>query len=107
MWAVLLPWTQRHSVASFMPKASTFATAGSRGAPRGLCGFGYITRTGDLSCRAAAGPIRIHAVSSRQALSAVLQRPFDREFLARPFFPENFGQEIFEPLAQWLMRFEF
>ena len=37
--------------------------------------------------------------SSRQALSAVLQRHFDREFLARPFFPENFGQEIFEPLG--------
>ena len=67
-----------------------------------------------ISDPTAAGPIRIHAVSSRQALSAVLQRYFDREFFARPFFPENFGPEIFEPLGftrepltQWLMRFEF
>ena len=60
-----------------------------------------------------AGPIRIHAVSSRQALSAVLQRHLDREFFARPLFPENFGPEIFEPLGftkepltQWLMQYE-
>jgi len=67
-----------------------------------------------ISDPTATGPIRVHAVSSRQALSAVLQRHLDREFVARPFFPESLGQEIFEPLGftrepltQWLMRFEF
>jgi hypothetical protein len=67
-----------------------------------------------ISDPTAAGPIRIHAVSSRQALCAVLHRHLDREFFARPFFPENFGEEIFEPLGftkepltQWLMRFDF
>jgi hypothetical protein len=67
-----------------------------------------------ISDPTAAGPIRSHAVSSRQALCAVLHRHLDREFFARPFFPENFGEEIFEPLGftkepltQWLMRFDF
>ena len=127
MWAVLLPWTQRRSVASFMHKAPTFATAGSRGAPlpweisrhavakfESARAFASDRALAVISDPTAAGAIRIHAVSLRQALSAVLQRHFDREFFARPFFPENFGQEVFEPLGftrepltQWLMRFEF
>jgi len=94
-----LPWQiSRHAVAK-LESARAFAS------DRALA---------VISDPRAAGPIRIHAVSSRQALSAVLQRHFDREFFARPFFPENFGPEIFEPLGfrrepltQWLMRFEF
>jgi ribosomal protein S18 acetylase RimI-like enzyme len=94
-----LPWQiSRHAVAK-LESARAFAS------DRALA---------VISDPRAAGPIRIHAVSSRQALSAVLQRHFDREFFARPFFPENFGPEIFEPLGftrepltQRLMRFEF
>ena len=94
-----LPWQiSRHAVAK-LESARAFAS------DRALA---------VISDPTAAGPIRIHAVSSRQALSALLQRHSDREFLARPFFPEYFGQEIFEPLGftrepltQWLMRFEF
>ena len=76
--------------------------------------FVYERALAVISDPAVAGPIRIHAVSSRQVLSAVLQRHFDREFFARPLFPETFGPEIFaplgftkEPLTQWLMRYEF
>ena len=94
-----LPWQiSRHAVAK-LESARAFASGPALAV---------------ISDPTAAGPIRIHAVSSRQALSAVLQRYFDREFFARPFFPENFGPEIFEPLGftrepltQWLMRFEF
>jgi GNAT superfamily N-acetyltransferase len=94
-----LPWQiSRHAVAK-LESARAFAS------DRALAVISDPTAT---------GPIRVHAVSSRQALSAVLQRHLDREFLARPFFPESLGQEIFEPLGftrepltQWLMRFEF
>ncbi len=80
MWAVPLPWTQRRSVASFMPKASTFATAGSRGAPPGLCGFGYITRTGDLSRLAGMGVL---AASRRTGVARGLLRHLLDEARAR------------------------
>ena len=94
-----LPWQiSRHAVAK-LESARAFAS------DRALA---------VISDPTAAGPIRVHAVSSRQALSAVLQRYFDREFFVRPLFPEDFGPEIFEPLGftrepltQWLMRFEF
>jgi GNAT superfamily N-acetyltransferase len=65
-------------------------------------------------------PVRVHALSCpnemdwpalREILSALLQRYPDREFFTPPVFPEQFGQEIFEPLGfareplnQFLMR---
>lgn len=67
-------------------------------------------------------PVRLHALSCpdrmdwaalREALSALLQRYPDREFFTPPVFPEQFGQEVFqplgfarEPLSQFLMRYD-
>jgi hypothetical protein len=65
-------------------------------------------------------PVRVHALSCsdsmdwaalRETLSALLRRYPDREFFTPPVFPEQFGQEVFqplgfarEPLSQFLMR---
>lgn len=50
----------------------------------------------------------------RNGLGALLELFPDREFLTPPVFPEQFGEEIFqplgftpEPLSQFLMRYEF
>jgi ribosomal protein S18 acetylase RimI-like enzyme len=67
-------------------------------------------------------PVRVHALScsdrmdwaaSRETLSALLQHYPDREFFTPPVFPEQFGQEVFqplgfmrEPLSQFLMRYD-
>lgn len=67
-------------------------------------------------------PIRVHALSCsdvmdwaalRETFSALLQRYPDREFFTPPVFPEQFGQEVFqplgfvqEPLSQFLMRYD-
>lgn len=67
-------------------------------------------------------PVRVHALSCsdrmdwaalRETLSALLQRYPDREFFTPAVFPEQFGQEIFqplgftrEPLSQFLMRYD-
>jgi GNAT superfamily N-acetyltransferase len=67
-------------------------------------------------------PVRVHALSCsdrmdwaalRETLSALLQRYSDREFFTPPVFPEQFGQEVFqplgfarEPLSQFLMRYD-
>jgi len=67
-------------------------------------------------------PIRVHALSCsdrmdwaalRETLSALLQRYPDREFFTPPVFPEQFGQEVFqplgfarEPMSQFLMRYD-
>ena len=67
-----------------------------------------------ISDPAVEGPLRIHAATSRSVLGALLRRYPEREFVARPFFPEKMGAEIFaplsfapEPLRQWLMRYDF
>lgn len=65
-------------------------------------------------------PVRLHALSCsdrmdwaalRETLSALLQRYPDCEFFTPPVFPEQFGQEVFqplgfvrEPMSQFLMR---
>ena len=67
-------------------------------------------------------PVRVHALSCsdrmewaalRETLGALLQRYPDCEFFTPPVFPEQFGQEIFqplgftrEPLSQFLMRYD-
>ena len=67
-------------------------------------------------------PVRVHALSCsdrmdwealRETLSAVLQRYPGREFFTPAVFPEQFGQEVFqplgfarEPLSQFLMRYD-
>jgi GNAT superfamily N-acetyltransferase len=67
-------------------------------------------------------PVRVHALSCsngmdwtalRATLSALLQRYPDREFFTPPVFPEQFGQEVFqplgfvrEPMSQFLMRYD-
>jgi len=67
-------------------------------------------------------PVRVHALSCsnrmdwaalRETLRALLQRHPDREFFTPPVFPEQFGQEVFqplgfarEPLSQFLMRYD-
>lgn len=61
-------------------------------------------------------PVRVHAMdwaALREILSALLQRYPDREFFTPPVFPEQFGQEVFqplgfarEPLSQFLMRYD-
>lgn len=68
-------------------------------------------------------PVRVHALSCsdrmdwaalRETLNALLQRYPDREFFTPPVFPEQFGEEVFqplgfarEPLSQFLMRYDF
>jgi GNAT superfamily N-acetyltransferase len=65
-------------------------------------------------------PVRVHALSCfdvmdwaalRETLGALLQRYPNREFFTPPVFPQQFGQEVFqplgfarEPLRQFLMR---
>ena len=67
-------------------------------------------------------PVRLHALSCsdgmdwealRKTASAILQHYPDREFFAPAVFPEQFGQEVFqplgfarEPLSQFLMRYD-
>ena len=67
-------------------------------------------------------PVRLHALSCsdrmdwealRKTTNALLQRYPDREFFAPAVFPEQFGEEIFqplgfvrEPLSQFLMRYD-
>lgn len=67
-------------------------------------------------------PVRLHALSCsntmdwpalRQILRAILQRYPDREFFTPAVFPEQFGQEVFQPLgfardplSQFLMRYD-
>ncbi len=67
-------------------------------------------------------PVRLHALSCsntmdwpalRATLSAILQRHPDREFFTPAVLPEQFGQEVFqplgftrEPLSQFLMRYD-
>lgn len=67
-------------------------------------------------------PVRVHALSCsdkmdwaalRKTLSALLQRYPDREFFAPAVFPEQFGDEVFQPLgfardplSQFLMRYD-
>jgi GNAT superfamily N-acetyltransferase len=67
-------------------------------------------------------PVRVHALSCsdrmdwaalRETLSALLQRYPDCEFFTPPVFPEQFSQEVFqplgftrEPLSQFLMRYD-
>lgn len=67
-------------------------------------------------------PVRLHALSCsntmdwpalRQTLRAILQRYPDREFFTPAVFPEQFGQEVFQPLgfardplSQFLMRYD-
>jgi GNAT superfamily N-acetyltransferase len=67
-------------------------------------------------------PVRLHALSCsgrmdwealRQTANAVLQRYPDREFFTPAVFPEQFGQEVFQPLgfargplSQFLMRYD-
>lgn len=67
-------------------------------------------------------PVRVHALSCsnrmdwtalRETLSAFLQRYPDREFFTPAVFPEQFGQEVVqplgfvrEPLSQFLMRYD-
>ncbi len=94
-----LPWQiSRHAIAK-MSSALTYASEN---------GSTVISDPG------IAGPIRIHAVSSLETLAAIIQQHSDREFAARPLFPESLGKEIFlplgfaqDPLSQWLMRFDF
>jgi GNAT superfamily N-acetyltransferase len=68
-------------------------------------------------------PVRLHALSCsdtmdwealRKTANAVLQRYPDREFFTPAVFPEQFGQEVFqplgfarEPLSQFLMRYDW
>lgn len=93
-----LPWQiSRHAIAK-MSSARAFTSGGA------------VTVISDPSID---GPIRIHAFSSREGLAAIVQHYSTREFVARPLFPEAFGDEIFgplgfakEPLSQWLMRFD-
>ncbi len=67
-------------------------------------------------------PVRVHALSCsdrmdwaalRKTLRALLQRYPDREFFTPAVFPEQFGEEVFQPLgfvrdplSQFLMRYE-
>ena len=67
-------------------------------------------------------PVRVHALSCsdkvdwaalRKTLSALLQRYPDREFFTPAVFPEQFGNEVFQPLgfardplSQYLMRYD-
>jgi GNAT superfamily N-acetyltransferase len=67
-------------------------------------------------------PVRLHALSCsdrmdwgalRKITAALLQRYPDREFFTPAVFPEQFGQEVFqplgftrEPLSQFLMRYD-
>ena len=66
--------------------------------------------------------VRVHALSCsdrmdwsalRKTLSALIQRFPDREFFTPPVFPEQFGEEVFQPLgfareslSQFLMRYD-
>ncbi len=68
-------------------------------------------------------PVRVHALSCsdrmdwsalRKTTNTVLQRYPDREFFTPAVFPEQFGEEVFqplgfarEPLSQFLMRYDF
>jgi GNAT superfamily N-acetyltransferase len=67
-------------------------------------------------------PVRVHALSCsnrmdwpalRETLCALLHRYPDCEFFTPPVFPEQFGQEVFqplgfvrEPMSQFLMRYD-
>lgn len=69
-------------------------------------------------------PVRVHALSCpsrdsmdwnslRNALNALLQLYPEQEFYSPPVFPEQFGEEVFqplgftrEPLSQFLMRYD-
>jgi GNAT superfamily N-acetyltransferase len=67
-------------------------------------------------------PVRVHALSCfhvmdwtalRETLSTLLQRYPGREFFTPPVFPEQFGQEVFqplgfvrEPMSQFLLRYD-
>jgi GNAT superfamily N-acetyltransferase len=73
---------------------------------------------GDLE----ASPVRVHALSCsdvmdwaalRETLSALVQRYPNCEFFTPPVFPDQFGQEVFqplgfirEPMSQFLMRYD-
>ncbi len=79
-----LPWQiSRHAVAKFT-SARAFALSHALAV---------------ISDPAASGPIRVQTVSSTEILGALLARYPEREFIARPLFPEELGEKIFAPLG--------